>query len=165
MATRPRFDAAAGQIDPRIKVRGKFVVERDDIVPPCQGNPSATRLMPSVVLRIRAISSGSAPINRAPNGLHLIRPADPTPAIRYPPVGHLLGIAHQCIAGRRRQRGHRRVVEVGPAPGDGHLAAEFGPDVRRRQLLDHHPSYLENRPTVDLANSVTVTPLGHRRPP
>ena len=100
--------------------------------PGCQGKPSATKLMPSVVLRTRAISSRRAPIRRAASSRTCSTRRDPVGIARVPIPGGVVGPLGDGGLGGTGQGGDGRMVEIGPLLGDRHLAAKLRPSSRPR---------------------------------
>ena len=117
------FNAAAGQVHPRILIRRKFVGQRDQIVPFAPGKALGDEVDSSVVLRTSDTSAGSAPRSAAPWRRTSCSRADQS----VQPVSpfSVMSSAQAAIAtlAGSESGADGRMIEVGPAPRSAWHAA------------------------------------------
>ncbi len=125
------LDAAAGQVHPGILVRGEFVVRQDDVVARLPREALGHQVDAGGGVGDQGDFLGPGPDQAgrpAAELLDLLRPA----GMEGVAVGRgVFGPAGDGLAGRAADRRHGRMVEIGPAVGHRHLAAELAPIGRR----------------------------------
>ena len=95
--------------------------------PGCQGNPSATRLIPAVVLPDQGDLLRRGPDQFGKRRAELAGPAVPIRPGSASILGRLAGPVNHGRRGRGRQWADGRMIEVRPPQGDRHLLPEFRP--------------------------------------
>jgi len=115
------FDAAPGQVHPRVLVRRKLVGQRHDVVALAPGKS----FRHEVDARRRIgnqrdlLGRGADQLRRGPT--HLLDAFLPLEPNRIAQLGGLSRPGLDRLAGRPRKRRGRRVVQVDETAGDGHL--------------------------------------------
>ena len=118
------FDAEPFEVHPGVKVRGEFVVERDDVVArlPVDAFGNEIDTGGGVGEQGDFVGVGVDQLGGGGAGLaHLLGPIEPD-GVAF--VGGLLAPGTQRFLRRARDRRHGGMVEIGPFLGNGHLAAK-----------------------------------------
>ena len=121
------FHAAIGQVQPGILVRGELVGPSDDVItrPPRKPLGHEVDAGRGVAYQGDLLRHGADQLGGG--GSQMLDATAPVGVVGGPVVGRVFGPLGQCLPGRPTERRHRSVIEIGPLPGDGHLAAEKFP--------------------------------------